>query len=345
MVTLAGCQAGGAVRAASPPAPGSSRSAGSAAPSATPRPSPTGTAGTSRLTSCRSVVHIGDSTSDGLVLPAYQPRARLRIAAQYRRVGVAHFIPEVSGARSIVETWHGFPNGQTVARRLIRRGYHGCWVIALGTNDAADVAVGSAVGLAARIRLMMSLIGNQPVLWVNVITLVSGGPYAEYHMRQWNRALLQACPRYPDMRVYDWAAAAKPGWFISDGIHYTPHGYAHRARLIARALATAFPAQQPSASPSRPPAVPALAQGMPAAWSANRPAARPGVPTSAQTGLVKEWVRSVTTGHRPTNVGLRPGEGRIPREGAIADPLSADSQECQVCCAAAGHERRPRPCV
>jgi hypothetical protein len=250
MVALGGCQAGGASRPASTPVPGTSRSPARAAPSATPRPSPVGTASTLRLlTSCRSVVHIGDSTSDGLVLPAYQPRARLRIAAQYRRIGVAHFIPEVSGARSIVETWHGFPNGQTVARRLIRRGYHGCWVIALGTNDAADVAVGSAVGLAARIRLMMSLIGNQPVLWVNVVTLVSGGPYAEYHMRQWNRALLQACPRYPNMRVYDWAAAAKPGWFISDGIHYTPRGYAHRARLIARALATAFPAQQPSASP------------------------------------------------------------------------------------------------
>jgi hypothetical protein len=48
------------------------------------------------LTSCRSVVHIGDSTSDGLVLPAYQPDAALRIAAQYRRVGVTRFIPEVS---------------------------------------------------------------------------------------------------------------------------------------------------------------------------------------------------------------------------------------------------------
>jgi lysophospholipase L1-like esterase len=193
-------------------------------------------------TSCTSVVHIGDSTSDGLVLPAYQPDADLRIAAQYSRVGVTSFIPEVSGARSIYETWHGFPNGYTVAQQLIKQGYSGCWVIALGTNDAADVAVGSAMSMSARINEMMTLIGNEPVMWVNVVSLLSSGPYAESNMQAWNRALLQACPRYPTMRVYDWAAAARPSWFISDGIHYTPQGYAERARLIANALAQAFPA-------------------------------------------------------------------------------------------------------
>jgi len=201
--------------------------------------------GSRLLTSCRSVVHIGDSTSDGLVLPAYQPDAALRIAAQYQRVGVTRFIPEVSGARSIVETWHGFPNGYTVAEQLIDQGYQGCWVIALGTNDAADVAVGSNVGLPARIQRMMSLIGDQPVMWVNVTSLVASGPYADRNMRQWNQALLQACPSYPNMRVYDWAAVAQPSWFIPDGIHYTPYGYAQRARLIADALAHAFPQSPP----------------------------------------------------------------------------------------------------
>ena len=44
------------------------------------------------------------------------------------------------------------------------------------------------------------------------------------------------------MRVYDWAAAVKDSWFISDGIHFTSAGYAARARLIAQALATGFPA-------------------------------------------------------------------------------------------------------
>ncbi len=55
--------------------------------------------------------------------------------------------PDVSGARSIVEVFEGHPNAATVARAHVGEGYRGCWVLALGTNDAADVEVGSNVGL------------------------------------------------------------------------------------------------------------------------------------------------------------------------------------------------------
>ena len=175
--------------------------------------------------SCRAVVHIGDSTSDGLISSDYLPNPQQRISAQYARVGVTKFIPEISGARSIVETHDGQPNAYTVAQQLIQQGYHGCWVLALGTNDTADVYVGSQVSLATRIKRMMSLIGNQPVMWVNVTSLLASGPYSENNMLLWNHALIQACASYPNMRVYDWAAAAKDSWFISDGIHYTSAGY------------------------------------------------------------------------------------------------------------------------
>ena len=199
-------------------------------------------AGDPARSSCRAVVHIGDSTSDGLISPDFLPNPRQRIAAQYARVGVTTFVPEIAGARSIVETYDGQPNAYTVAQQLVQHGYRGCWVLALGTNDTADVYVGSPVGLAARITRMMTLIGAQPVMWVNVRSLLASGPYSESNMLAWNRALLQACTRYPDMRVYDWAAAARDSWFIADGIHYTSAGYAARAFLIARALASAFPA-------------------------------------------------------------------------------------------------------
>jgi peptidoglycan/LPS O-acetylase OafA/YrhL len=195
-------------------------------------------------TSCRAVVHIGDSTSEGMTSPDYLPDPAQRLAAQYARVGVSTVRPEISGARSIVETYQGHSNAWMAARQLIHGGYHGCWVLALGTNDAANVAVGSPDSMATRIRWMMSVTRGQPVMWVNVRSLLASGPYAETNMLRWNRALLQACPRYPNMRIYDWAAAAKPGWFISDGIHYTSPGYAARAHLIANALARAFP-QQP----------------------------------------------------------------------------------------------------
>ena len=103
-------------------------------------------------------------------------------------------------------------------------------------------------GLSARIDRMMSAIGDQPVMWVNVKSLVPSGPYAEANMRRWDEGLVQACARYPNMRVFDWADVAKDSWFIPDGIHYYSPGYAARAHLIADALAEAFPADGQSAS-------------------------------------------------------------------------------------------------
>ena len=89
---------------------------------------------------------------------------------------------------------------------------------------------------------MMNLIGNQPVMWVEVTSLLSSGPYSEQNMELWNQALQQAQAQYPNMRIYNWPAVAQRSWFINDGIHYTTIGYAHRATAIADALAEAFPA-------------------------------------------------------------------------------------------------------
>ena len=60
-------------------------------------------------------------------------------------------------------------------------------------------------------------------------------------MEAWDEALLEACDRYPHMRIYDWAADVRDPWFIPDGIHFTSEGYAERGRLIADALLEAFP--------------------------------------------------------------------------------------------------------
>jgi hypothetical protein len=115
-------------------------------------------------------------------------------------------------------------------------------VLALGTNEAANVAAGSNVGLRERIEKMMAIIGTEPALWVNVKSLVPpGDPYAKGGMREWDEELERACAAYPSMRVYDWAADVKDEWFIEDGIHFTSPGYAARAQLIAQALAHAFP--------------------------------------------------------------------------------------------------------
>ena len=200
--------------------------------------------------SCDAVIHIGDSTSDGLTSSNYLPDPEQRIDAQYARVGasVQHF--EISGARSIVETYEGQPNAYDVAQAWKADGYRGCWVLALGTNDSANAFVAPETDATDRIERMMSGIGDEePVLWVNVRSLEESGPYANENMRLWNRALFDACPRHPNMRIFNWAATVKDDWFIEDGIHFTTPGYAARSQTIADALTKAFPAAgQPSAS-------------------------------------------------------------------------------------------------
>jgi hypothetical protein len=218
---------------------------GSATTSADPKPAqPVEPLPPPTRTSCRSVVYIGDSTSRGQTSTSYIPQRRKRLRGQLWRVGVKFVYPEISGARSIVETYQGAPNAATVARNHISGGFDGCWVLALGTNDVANATL-SSVGQAARIRTMMKILGDRPVMWVAAITLLRSGPYAEAGMQHWNRALVTACKRHPNMRVYDWPARAKRKWFVPDGTHYYSPGYIARNRGIAHGLVHAFPRHRP----------------------------------------------------------------------------------------------------
>jgi peptidoglycan/LPS O-acetylase OafA/YrhL len=251
----------------SPPSPASGRPGahGTAAASTGQKPQPAANASTSPSgagpasppgvsasapdlrTSCREVVHIGDSTSEGMISASYLPDPARRLTAQYQDVGVLTVRTDISGARSVVETLPGQVNGYDVARTLVSGGYRGCWVIALGTNDTADVAIGSNTARMTRIQQMMAAAHGQQVMWVDVISLLAGGPYSEANMQLWNASLRAACARYPNMRIFDWASLAQPGWFINDGIHYTSAGYAVRGQQIAEGLARAFPVKGRSA--------------------------------------------------------------------------------------------------
>jgi hypothetical protein len=150
---------------------------------------------------------------------------------------------EVDGGTSVLETVNaGDKNAYQVAQAIMSKGYQGCWVIALGTNDTADVFVGSVLSRAGRVDRMMSVIGSQPVIWLTAKTLRTSGPYSETNMQLWNQALLAGCAKYPNMRVFDWASIVANSWFQSDQIHFTSAGYAQRASSIANSLVHAFPA-------------------------------------------------------------------------------------------------------
>ena len=114
----------------------------------------------------------------------------------------------------------------------------------MGTNEAANVAAGSAVDERERIDKMMAIIGDdRPCGSTSARWSPTGDPYSKENMEKWNEELVAACDAYPNMRVYDWASDVKDAWFIEDGIHFTSPGYAARAQLIAQALAHAFPAK------------------------------------------------------------------------------------------------------
>ncbi|WP_026918639.1 SGNH/GDSL hydrolase family protein [Gordonia shandongensis] len=192
-------------------------------------------------TSCRTVTHIGDSTSVGIDDASKIPTAADRLTPRYRQVGVGTVILDASGGRSIVEKVDGRPNAVDAVNTRRAAGDRGCWVIAMGVNDAANIAVGSTVDADDRIDRIMSRLADQPVLWPTVMTGAPSNPaYAPANMTAFNEALRRAATRYPNLRVYDFARDVQPGWY-ADGIHYNADGLAARNKLFAAALARSFP--------------------------------------------------------------------------------------------------------
>lgn len=209
-------------------------------------------------TSCTSVVHIGDSTSIGAANVArtlVEDPAR-RITAQYEAVGVEKVVEDVAGGRSMRE--HLKPEQmvagessanapEAVAQHAGELGEDGCWVINVGLNDAANMAKAGDFGqAAARIDAVMDAAQGKPVLWVNGLTMpwTTRQFYENENMVKLNEALVEATERYPNLRIYDWAADATPHpeWFLeNDANHNNAEGSAAKAEHMAKALVAAFP--------------------------------------------------------------------------------------------------------
>ena len=72
----------------------------------------------------------------------------------------------------------------------------------VSTFEAANVSAGSTIGYDERIDTMMKVVDGDPVLWVNTRSLLNeGSPYDNSNMQVWDKALLAACSRYPNMRI------------------------------------------------------------------------------------------------------------------------------------------------
>lgn len=179
---------------------------------------------------CRDIAHIGDSLSAG-----QEPK----ITTAYSEQGMTVQIDAVGG-RGILQSYPDVGNtGLVAAQRFLDKEFKGCWVVALGTNDTANIAAGANYSRASAIDKMMTKIDPNkkvPVMWVNTYTTKTSGYYANSNMILWNDELKTAKSRWPNMRVYDWAAVAETGAApYYDGIHHTTAGQKVRHENVAKA--------------------------------------------------------------------------------------------------------------
>jgi hypothetical protein len=196
-------------------------------------------------TSCTQVVHIGDSTGVPLFEDAGVGGSDQTATARYAEIGVEVVYPDNADARAIVERPDGLPNAVDVAESVRANGFDECWVVMVGTNDAAAIAAGSPVLADERIRSLMAVIGNDRVLWVDTVSQRTDDEYRNASMLAWNEVLYGVIAEFPNAHVFRWYDVVQPQWFRDDGIHYTVEGSAQRAALTAQALLEAFPAPAP----------------------------------------------------------------------------------------------------
>ena len=148
--------------------------------------------------------------------PAALPNAADRIDAQYKLFGAKTVYTDILGARSIVERWNNQPNAEDGLKTRQAAGFDGCWVLAMGLNEAANQAVGGNTPLDKRIDILMQHVGNEPVMWLTVKTLLTKTAYAENQMVKFNDALvrgLSAVPQHAGLRL----GGRGPGQLVRQG--------------------------------------------------------------------------------------------------------------------------------
>lgn len=115
-----------------------------------------------------------------------------------------------------------------------------CWVIALGTNDAAS---SQKPNDSTRITLTMEALDGDPVVWVNVWMNSKTRPnYSSTAARKWNTLLSNELSIYTKSYILDWDYLAKrnPSWFSTDGYHYSSFGYQQRSEMITLSSSYVF---------------------------------------------------------------------------------------------------------
>jgi len=193
---------------------------------------------------CSTVLWIGDSTSIAYVggegSAAVEPGgagADQPLAAALFKTGVKRLVYDVYGGRSAHEEVNGHPSAVDALRALVQAEPEAdCAVYSGGTNDSANVAVGSNFSVDQRLGALDEARGDAD-LYVTTAAIdpsASASGYRPEATAPWNEAL--ATTWKPSL-VINHAGHLAPGQFEQDGIHYTAKGTADRIDLAVRVLA------------------------------------------------------------------------------------------------------------
>ena len=183
---------------------------------------------------CQTIVHIGDSLGVG----QESVEGDDSLQTLYTAAGAKTVKLDMSGGRSMVERVNGQTNGVEAAEaaKASTNPQGRCWVIALGTNDAGNIAAGSTYDAKTRIDKMLAVTGTERVLWPTVFTTAEAKTYwAPQNSEAFNKVLKSEAASHPNVEVLDWAAMADPSQ-ISDGIHGNMAYYKARNVAFANAL-------------------------------------------------------------------------------------------------------------
>ena len=96
--------------------------------------------------------------------------ADLTLEQRYEQVGVRRRLPrQRRGAGDRRAPRRASQRARGRRRACATTAIDGCWVMMVGTNDAANIAAGANASAEQRIRSMMDVIGGDPVLWVDTV--------------------------------------------------------------------------------------------------------------------------------------------------------------------------------
>jgi len=183
---------------------------------------------------------IGDSITWGTAYPGFgNVTPQLEALGTFSRVIVdAAYSRNISGPaatkRNAVKTY----------KKLLKNGVRPTAVlVALGSNDLQQSRRVSFH--EPRIRELLTLIGDIPVVWINVLR--TDRPYYSRRSAMFNKTLVRLAAEYPNLSIVDWASmiAENPKWFAFDKLHLRPIGYRARAAVYVQAAEAMWVALNP----------------------------------------------------------------------------------------------------